>query len=55
MLFDLTLGGAMVFLLEFDKKNYGGWGASFGYFAGVFEGGVRNRAFFDCNLLVDLW
>jgi hypothetical protein len=24
-------------------------------FAGVFEGGTENRAFFDGNLLVDLW
>jgi len=47
--------GRWVFGVQFDKKNLGDWGASFGCFARVFEGDLENRAFLDGNLLVKLW
>jgi hypothetical protein len=50
----LLLGGDG-FLGSNLKKNLAGWGAVFGCFAGVLRGFLKNRAFFDGNLLVDLW
>jgi hypothetical protein len=51
----LLLAGRRFSGSNLTKKILGGWAASFGCFAGVFEGVLEIRVFFDGNLLVDLW